>query len=54
VEAPLRRGFGYLVITQLVPQAVQGMAKLDFAPTGVRWELEFPASHVVKKDEVRS
>jgi len=54
VEAPLRRGFGYLVITQLVPQAVQGTAKLDFAPTGVRWELEFPASHVLRKDEARS
>jgi two-component sensor histidine kinase len=54
VEAPLRRGFGHLVITQLVPQAIQGMAKLDFAPTGIRWEFEFPASHVVKIDEVRS
>jgi two-component sensor histidine kinase len=54
VETPLRRGFGYLVITQLVPQAVQGTAKLDFGPTGVRWEIEFPTSHVVSKDQARS
>jgi two-component sensor histidine kinase len=54
VEAPLRHGFGHIVITQLVPQALQGTAKLDFAPTGVRWELEFPASHVLSKDEARS
>jgi two-component sensor histidine kinase len=53
VETPLRRGFGYLVITQLVPQAVQGTAKLDFGPTGVRWEIEFPTSHVVSKDQAR-
>lgn len=54
VEAPLRRGFGYLVITKLAPQAIQGTAKLDFAATGVCWELDFPASHVVNKDEARS
>jgi two-component sensor histidine kinase len=50
VEAPLRRGFGYLVVTQLVPHALQGTAKLDFGPAGVRWELEFPASQVLPKD----
>jgi two-component sensor histidine kinase len=48
---PLRRGFGYLVITQLVSQGVQGTATLEFQPDGIHWQLEFPASHVLRKGE---
>ena len=51
VQSPPRRGFGYLVITELVAQALQGKAKIDFSTEGVRWQLEFPASHVLDKDE---
>jgi two-component sensor histidine kinase len=49
VEAPLRRSFGHLVITELVPRALQGSSKLEFMPEGVRWQLEFSASHVVNE-----
>jgi two-component sensor histidine kinase len=44
---PERKGFGYLVLTQLVPQSLQGNATLEFAPEGCRWTLDFPAAHVL-------
>ena len=47
VQSPKHQGFGFLVITELVAQALQGTAKLDFAPDGVRWSLEIPASHAL-------
>jgi two-component sensor histidine kinase len=49
VEAPLRHGFGYLVVTKLVPQAVQGNAKLDFESDGVHWHMDFPRSFVLSE-----
>jgi two-component sensor histidine kinase len=47
VQTPTRRGFGSLVMTDLVAAAVQGTATLDFPPEGLRWHLEFPASHAL-------
>jgi two-component sensor histidine kinase len=40
-------GFGSLVLTQLVPQSLQGNAMLEFTPSGCRWTLDFPAAHVL-------
>jgi two-component sensor histidine kinase len=51
VQSPKHQGFGYLVITELVAKALQGAAKVEFTPDGIRWQLEFPASHVLNKDE---
>ena len=47
VQTPKRPGFGSLVMTDLVAQALQGTATLDFSPEGARWHLEFPASHAL-------
>ena len=47
VQTPTRRGFGSLVMTDLVAAAVRGTATLDFSPEGLRWHLEFPASHAL-------
>jgi two-component sensor histidine kinase len=44
---PDHKGFGSLVLTQLVPQALQGNATLEFTLEGCRWTLDFPASHVL-------
>jgi two-component sensor histidine kinase len=44
---PERKGFGSLVLTQLVPQSLQGNATLEFIPEGCRWTLDFPAAHVL-------
>jgi two-component sensor histidine kinase len=45
VQTPTRRGFGSLVMTDLVGQALRGAATLDFSPEGIHWHLEFPAPH---------
>jgi two-component sensor histidine kinase len=47
VTAPLRQGFGHLVLTQLVPAALQGTSTLEFGSDGVRWQLEIPTSDAV-------
>ena len=47
VQSSLRQGFGYLVLAELVAQSLQGTAKLDFAPTGIQWRLDIPASHAL-------
>jgi two-component sensor histidine kinase len=44
VHAPQRRGFGSLVLTDLVAQALQGTSSLDFSVDGLRWCLDIPAS----------
>jgi PAS domain S-box-containing protein len=44
VAPPARRGFGQIVIERIVPQALDGKGALDFAPSGVNWTFEFPAS----------
>jgi two-component sensor histidine kinase len=49
-QIPDRQGFGYLVLTQLVPQALQGAARLEFASQGCEWRLDFPAHHVLTSD----
>jgi two-component sensor histidine kinase len=51
VQSPKHHGFGFLVITELVARSLQGTAKLEFSPDGIRWQLEFPASHVLNKEE---
>jgi two-component sensor histidine kinase len=51
MQTPTHHGFGFLVITKLVAQALQGIANADFLPAGFRWTLEFPASHVLTEDE---
>jgi len=35
------------VITELVAQALQGTAKLDFNPDGIHWRLDIPGSFVL-------
>ena len=47
IESPQQRGFGSLVITELVAQALQGTTKLDFNPAGIHWRLDFPATFVL-------
>jgi PAS domain S-box-containing protein len=44
VSEPSKQGFGKVVMTQLAERSLGGSAKLDFAPGGLTWELECPAS----------
>jgi two-component sensor histidine kinase len=41
VMPPCRRGFGHVVIEQIVPRALNGSGILDFAHAGVNWTFEF-------------
>ncbi|WP_346656037.1 PAS domain-containing protein [Bradyrhizobium sp. dw_78] len=41
VAPPRRRGFGHVVIEQIVPRALNGSGVLDFSPEGVNWTFEF-------------
>lgn len=43
VVPPRRRGFGHVVIEQIVPRALNGSGELAFPPDGVTWQFEFPA-----------
>lgn len=43
VAPPSRRGFGHVVIDQIVPRALNGIGALEFAPEGLDWTFEFPA-----------
>jgi PAS domain S-box-containing protein len=47
VIPPSRKGFGQLVTEQLTARALQGTAQLQFAPAGVSWKLDIPASHLL-------
>jgi two-component sensor histidine kinase len=47
VTPPDRKGFGHLVLSQLVAQALQSTTHLEFYPQGVRWSLDIPAHHVL-------
>jgi two-component sensor histidine kinase len=45
---PTRQGFGQLVLTQLVAQALGGDSKSEFLADGLCWQLTFPASQTLK------
>jgi two-component sensor histidine kinase len=42
VEQPTTRGFGTLIIEQMVARAVSGTSRLEYHPDGLRWSLECP------------
>jgi two-component sensor histidine kinase len=44
---PVKKGFGYQVISELVPRALGGSAKFEFAEEGIRWQQEIPAFHIL-------
>jgi two-component sensor histidine kinase len=46
VERPSRRGFGRVVIERTVARALRGEVRIDYAPAGLRWTLEYPKSLV--------
>lgn len=48
VELPKRRGFGHIVINRMVAQALDAEVELDFAPEGVSWTIQMPATFIVK------
>ena len=43
-------GFGYMMITKIVPLSLQGRASLELELEGVRWTLVVPANSVLAND----
>jgi two-component sensor histidine kinase len=44
VAVPERTGFGHVVMKKMIEQAVQGTVELNFAPEGLQWSLQAPAT----------
>jgi two-component sensor histidine kinase/putative methionine-R-sulfoxide reductase with GAF domain len=47
VERPTRRGFGHVVIENMVAQSVDGEVHADYDPKGLRWTLSIPVGNLV-------
>jgi two-component sensor histidine kinase len=45
VRPPTRQGFGHLVLTRLVAQALGGTSELEYLAEGFCWRLTFPVTH---------
>jgi two-component sensor histidine kinase len=52
VHPPEHKGFGSFVIERMVAEAVDGTVRLEFAPGGLYWRLEFPRKHLVELDRL--
>jgi PAS domain S-box-containing protein len=51
VSPPQRSGFGSTVVTSMVKQTVNGEVQLDYAPSGVVWNLTCPAANVSARNK---
>jgi two-component system CheB/CheR fusion protein len=47
VKPSKRKGFGRFVTDQMVTRALNAKVKIDFAPEGLRWIMQMPASDAV-------
>ena len=47
VAPPQRKGFGQVVIKQMVEQALSATATIEYPPAGLRWSLRAPAARVL-------
>ncbi len=47
VSPPRREGFGHTVVKRIIAQALDGRVEFEFAPGGVLWSLDMPASFIV-------
>jgi PAS domain S-box-containing protein len=47
VSPPSRKGFGHVVIGEMVERALNGKVAVDFAQEGLKWSVSIPATNVV-------
>jgi two-component system CheB/CheR fusion protein len=47
VNQPKRKGFGQVVLKQMIEQALAAEAKIDYPATGVRWSMRASASKLM-------
>ena len=48
VEPPAKKGFGHIVISEMVASALHGEVQLDYAPDGLVWSIDVPVSSVLQ------
>jgi two-component sensor histidine kinase len=53
VAAPKRRGFGTTVIETMAAHSLDAAVDLDYAPSGVTWQLACPATNALEPGEGR-
>jgi two-component sensor histidine kinase len=51
VSAPMRRGFGTIVVETMAERSVDGAVDLDYAPSGLAWRLTWPAANALEPGE---
>ena len=47
VTPPARKGFGHVVISQMVASSLRGEVTLDYAQDGLSWAIDTPSASVV-------
>jgi PAS domain S-box-containing protein len=52
VSPPSRRGFGSTVVESMAKCAVGGEVELDYAPSGLEWQLTCPAANALEANPV--
>ncbi|MFL6828002.1 MAG: sensor histidine kinase [Bradyrhizobium sp.] len=50
VQMPSHQGFGSKVIKSMVELSLDGEVRIDFAPSGLRWQVECPAAKICEAD----
>jgi len=48
VAPPAKKGFGHVVISEMVASSLRGEVKLDYARQGVQWSIDMPSSDVLR------
>ena len=51
VAEPKRKGFGQVVIKDMIEHDLGAEATIDYAPTGVRWSMRAPLSRLVAEPQ---
>jgi PAS domain S-box-containing protein len=51
VSPPARKGFGHVVIGEMVERSLQGKVAMEFAREGLKWSVAIPAGNLVSEGE---
>jgi two-component sensor histidine kinase len=49
VVAPIRRGFGTSVITKMAEMSLDAETRLEYLPSGLRWQLSCPVKNALEE-----
>ena len=48
VAPPVKKGFGHVVISEMVASSLRGEVTLDYAPEGLVWSIDMPSSSILR------